>query len=146
MGGMPSMGGLDPMSGYNSQIQEKLGSFLPSLPFASGGGVDSPYSNVMPPSPAPHAGFIPGPTGGRTDAIPMSVKRQSYVIPADVVSGLGEGNSQAGAKKLSGMFGAPYGAKASKIKGRPLKSTKMIRQRFQDGGMAVMEPPAEIAA
>ncbi len=149
MGGMPSMGGMggfDPMASYNPQIQEKLGSFLPSLPFASGGGVDSPYANVMPASPAPHSGFIPGPTGGRTDAIPMSVKRQSYVIPADVVSGLGEGNSAAGAKKLGSMFGGPLGTKAPKIKGRPLKSTKLIRQKFADGGMADMEPPAEIAA
>ena len=108
--------------------------------------MDSPYTNMMSKSPAPHAGFIPGPTGGRTDAVPMSVKQKSYVIPADVVSSLGEGNSEAGAKKLGSMFSGPYGTKAPKIKGRAPRTTKMIRQKFQDGGMVDMEPPAEILA
>lgn len=114
--------------------------------YADGGAMDSPYANVMPKSPAPHAGFIPGPTGGRTDAVPMSVKQKSYVIPADVVSSLGEGNSAAGAKKLGSMFSGPFGTKVPKIKGRAPKTTKVIRQKFQDGGMVDMEPPAEIAA
>ena len=105
--------------------------------------MDSPYSGMMPKSPAPHAGFIPGPTGGRTDAVPMKVQKGAYVIPSDLVSATGEGNSAAGAAKMSKMFsmeGAPYGAKAPKIKGRPLKTTKIIRQRFQDGG--IMEDEA----
>jgi hypothetical protein len=35
---------------------------------------------------------------GRTDRIPMRARTGSYVLPADVVSGLGQGNTQAGAK------------------------------------------------
>jgi hypothetical protein len=35
---------------------------------------------------------------GRTDRIPMRAKPGSYVLPADVVSGLGQGNTMAGAK------------------------------------------------
>ena len=120
----------------------------PMMPqYADGGAMDTPYSGMMPKSQTPHSGFIPGPTGGRTDAVPMSVKQKSYVIPADVVSSLGEGNSEAGAKKLGSMFsGGPYGAKVPKIKGRAPKTTKVIRQKFQDGGIVDMEPPAEIAA
>lgn len=44
---------------------------------------------------------------GRTDHIPISVLSGSYVIPADIVSGLGEGNTMAGQKHLSTMFGGP---------------------------------------
>lgn len=35
---------------------------------------------------------------GRTDRIPMRARPGSYVLPADVVSGLGQGNTMAGAK------------------------------------------------
>ena len=35
---------------------------------------------------------------GRTDRIPMRAKAGSYVLPADVVSGLGQGNTHAGAR------------------------------------------------
>jgi len=51
------------------------------------------------------SGFIPGTTGGRTDNKPINVESGAYVIPADVLSGLGEGNSHAGAAALHKMFG-----------------------------------------
>jgi hypothetical protein len=38
---------------------------------------------------------------GRTDTVPMSVAAGSHVIPSDIVSGLGEGNSLAGAHAMS---------------------------------------------
>jgi hypothetical protein len=103
----------------------------------------------------PHSGFIPGTGGGRADTVPMGVKRQSYVVPSDVVSGLGGGNSAAGAAALNKLFGqGPYGAAIPKI-GRapkpsfikPAKTAKSIRQRFADGGMEEAEGPvADIVA
>src|SRR6266700_2659093 len=42
-------------------------------------------------------GFSMGSGGGRTDKNNLDVAAGSYVLPADVVSGLGEGNSLAGA-------------------------------------------------
>lgn len=42
-------------------------------------------------------GYLHGATPGRADAIKTTAPAGSYVIPADVVSGLGEGNSLAGA-------------------------------------------------
>ncbi|WP_421696939.1 hypothetical protein [Ancylobacter sp.] len=45
-------------------------------------------------------GLIHDPTPGRTDRLPMVVGSDSYVIPADVVSGLGQGNTMAGAQLL----------------------------------------------
>lgn len=45
-------------------------------------------------------GLIHSSTPGRTDRIPLNVAPHSYVIPADVVSGIGQGNTLAGAKLL----------------------------------------------
>lgn len=57
-----------------------------------------------------HIGPIHSPVAGRTDHLPMTVPSGSYVLPADVVSGLGEGNTIAGFKHLRRTFGGtPYG-------------------------------------
>jgi hypothetical protein len=48
--------------------------------------------------------------GGRTDNVPMDVEPSSYVIPADVVSALGQGNTLAGVKVLDNMFPPPMEA------------------------------------
>lgn len=57
-----------------------------------------------------HSGLIPGDGAGRTDRLPLSVGSGSHVIPADVVSGVGQGTTGAGANILgaairSGPFG-----------------------------------------
>jgi hypothetical protein len=58
-------------------------------------------------------GFIDSAVAGRTDDLPMAVAADSHVIPADVVSGLGEGNSLNGAALLDRMFhSGPWGARA----------------------------------
>lgn len=69
---------------------------------------------------AVHTGAIHSAVAGRTDHLPMSVPSGAYVLPADIVSAMGEGNTVAGfkiAKKLPRLFagqnrtkGAPYGA------------------------------------
>lgn len=51
-----------------------------------------------------HVGPIKGHTGGRADKRPMHVPDGAYVLTSDHVSGLGEGNTEAGMKKLSVMF------------------------------------------
>lgn len=57
-----------------------------------------------------HVGLITMAVGGRTDHIPMNVLEGSYVLPADIVSGLGEGNTLAGSKMISQMFNTgPFG-------------------------------------
>jgi len=61
-----------------------------------------------------HLGPIHSPVAGRTDHLPMHVPSGSYVIPADIVSSLGEGNTMAGYRAVKMMFkGAPYGAYAA---------------------------------
>lgn len=45
---------------------------------------------------------------GRTDNIKTSVGHGSYIVPADVVSGLGSGNSLAGGRVLDNLTGGPH--------------------------------------
>lgn len=62
--------------------------------------------------------FYSGTTGGRTDNIHNAVPVGSYIMPADVVSGLGEGNSHAGAAVIDKMFHTnPHGIEGSHITG-----------------------------
>lgn len=73
-------------------------------------------------------GVIESTVPGRTDHIPLTVPAGSYVMPADVVSGLGEGNTNAGVRVLSQMLGTgPYG---------------MPLRQGGHGGMGLPRPPA----
>jgi hypothetical protein len=65
-----------------------------------------------------HKGAIHSSVAGRTDHLPMHVASGSYVIPADIISAMGEGNSMAGFKVAKDIFsrenpditkGTPYG-------------------------------------
>ena len=53
-------------------------------------------------------GPLSSPVGGRTDHLPISVPEGAYIIPADVVSSLGQGNTQSGMLICQKMFGAPW--------------------------------------
>jgi hypothetical protein len=56
-----------------------------------------------------HVGPIHSNVAGRTDHLPVHVPSGSYVIPADVVSSMGEGNTMSGFKQIRRMFsGVPY--------------------------------------
>jgi len=67
-----------------------------------------------------HSGIINMAVGGRTDHIPMNVLEGSYVLPADIVSGLGEGNTLAGSKILDNMFhSSPYATKTPDFRASP---------------------------
>ena len=68
------------------------------------------------PGPA-KSGLIHSAVPGRTDRLPMNVKPNTYIVPADVVSGLGQGNTMAGGKILEAMFtSGPFGTALPKIK------------------------------
>lgn len=60
-----------------------------------------------------NSGLIRSTTAGRTDRLPLAVPADSYVIPSDILSGLGQGNTMAGEKVLEqafGLRGRPAGA------------------------------------
>jgi len=52
----------------------------------------------------PHIGPIHSPVAGRTDHLPMHVHSGSYVIPADIISAMGEGNTMAGFRVANSIF------------------------------------------
>lgn len=64
-----------------------------------------------------HVGPIKGIVPGRTDHVPLHVPSSSYVLPADHVSSLGQGNTAAGHAIINHMFapGGPYNSGAPKI-------------------------------
>jgi len=51
-----------------------------------------------------HSGAIDSPVAGRTDHLPVHVASGSYVIPADIISAMGEGNTAAGFKVAKMIF------------------------------------------
>lgn len=86
------------------------GGAIPS--YASGGNIENAPWYVRREAFQPHNSgmFNPNAGAGRTDNINATVPSGAYVVPADVVSGLGEGNSMMGANILHKMFtSAPYG-------------------------------------
>lgn len=58
-------------------------------------------------APKLHTGPIHSHVAGRTDHLPMHVPSGSYVLPADIVSAMGEGNTMAGFKVVKGIFSKP---------------------------------------
>lgn len=81
-------------------------------------------------------GPLAGPGGGRTDRLPISVPSGSYVVPADIVSGLGQGNTANGMQAMQKMFfsSGPYGTplmRGARGRGPPRPPRPM---KFADGG------------
>ena len=54
-----------------------------------------------------HTGPIHSSVAGRTDHLPMEVPEGAYVLPADIISALGEGNTMAGFKVVKSLFDVP---------------------------------------
>ena len=72
---------------------------------AMGGGL----GDMAEPPPAASEPYHPGgllrsDVPGRTDRLPIQVDVDTHVIPADVVSGLGQGNTEAGAALMGEIF------------------------------------------
>ncbi len=49
-------------------------------------------------------GALRGDTPGRHDNMNISVPAESFVVPADIISSIGQGNTEAGMKVLEKMF------------------------------------------
>ncbi len=101
-----------------------------------------------------HVGSLLSPIGGRTDHIPLNVPSGSYVLPADVVSGLGQGNTLNGTKVLNSMFSSgPYGSPARPMRSgnrmpKPPRAFRPPKMKFADGGApdSTGEPVPIVAA
>jgi hypothetical protein len=84
---------------------------------------------------------------GRTDRHPIDVAAGTYVLPADVVSGLGEGNTMAGAAVIDKMLHSmPYGIQPPNARGHggeriprpptPYRPPAIKEEQLAQGGSA----------
>jgi hypothetical protein len=105
----------------------KLGEIKTGIAAAAGGGSIGGYSDG--------GRMLKGPGDGMSDSIPATIgKRQparladgEFVVPADVVSHLGNGSTDAGAKKLYGMMDKIRRARTGKKKQAPaVKADKYL--------------------
>jgi hypothetical protein len=88
------------------------------------------------------SGFTAGFGAGRNDKNSMTLGSSSYVLPADVVAGLGDGNSLAGAHVWDSILHSmPYGIEAPQMRhgaGAPRSPSLSFATGAQGG---VKEPP-----
>lgn len=103
----------------------------------------SPYGDVE----KVHVGPIHSPVAGRTDHLPMHVASGSYVIPADIVSAMGEGNTMAGFRVANTIFmqapemqGSP-GLGAPGLEGAPGVSSQLGLPGKARGGATATPVP-----
>lgn len=90
-------------------------------------------------------GLIDSDIPGRTDKIPMKVPPGSYVLPADIPSALGQGNTKAGSEVLKKMFtSGPYGLAPPKVHGQqfhfPSHFSIQLPHHKAQGGKVEEEP------
>jgi len=78
-----------------------LGQPIPAqMSMSHGGDVEGALSQAM----HHHAGYVRGPGDGQSDDIDAKLADGEYVFSADVVSALGNGSNEAGAKRLDAMM------------------------------------------
>ena len=88
----------------------------------AGGGFTPPMGERFAQRQMMHQGFLHSTVPGRTDKLPISVKGGAYVLPADHVAALGQGNSLAGADIVNKMFKmGPYGTPPAALHGTGAK-------------------------
>lgn len=92
--------------------------------------------------------YLRGTTDGMADKIPSSIDNKQpaalshgeFVIPADVVAHLGNGNSDAGAKKLYEMMARVRKART----GTEKQGKKINPEKFMPGGLAAMAAGGDV--
>lgn len=115
--------------------------------FAAGGySAGSPWQERAAARAITHAGMLKSNVPGRTDKLPITVGGGSYILPADHLAALGQGNSQAGAAILNGMFGLGGNKKGSVAKAMRPTIPKLKKKMFAEGGDADDSNPVDIIA
>lgn len=95
------------------RIARACGGGVERKKYAKGGGISGPLEGI---------------TGGRSDRIEVPVMSGAHIIPADIVSAIGEGNSARGHDLLSKTF-----AKSIETR-KPLKPKGGKSAKMKDGG------------
>ncbi|MEJ2123946.1 MAG: hypothetical protein P8Y47_03820 [Alphaproteobacteria bacterium] len=98
------------------------------------------------------SGPLKGATGGRSDKLKVPVMSGAHVIPADIVSAIGEGNSERGHDLLSQVFPAsiktrkpikPKGKKAAKMANGGAPAGDTISIHVSDGEFVISPDDVE---
>jgi hypothetical protein len=83
---------------------------------AGGGGFQAPLGERIAARNLIRQGFLHSAVPGRTDKLPITVGGGAYVLPADHLAAIGQGNSLAGAHIVNKMFGmGPFGTQRQNI-------------------------------
>ena len=128
---------------YAAKIPEVRG--LGELAMAQGGSLGS-YSDG--------GRMLKGPGDGMSDDIPAMIGKKQparladgeFVVPADVVSHLGNGSTDAGAKKLYSMMDKVRTARTGKKKQAPAVKGDKYLPKFAEGGDVSAAAPATVDA
>jgi hypothetical protein len=91
-----------------------------------------------------HSGFIVSDVPGRTDRLPRTVPADSFVIPADVVSIAGSGNSVAGAKMWGQILGMDMTPQAGGASGALATGGKAPKSEVILAGGEIVVPPEKV--
>jgi len=113
--------------------------------FASGGfSGGSPWQERAAARSIVHAGMLKSNVPGRTDKLPITVGGGAFIVPADHLAALGQGNSQAGASIINGMFGLGGNKKGSLVKAMRPQIPKL--KKMAEGGDPGESKPVDIIA
>jgi len=83
-----------------------------------------------------HVGPIHSGVAGRTDHLPMHVESGAYVIPADIVSSMGEGNTMNGFKQIKRIFGGLPGNQQAEPYAQPADAYGQGASPYGEGSSA----------
>jgi len=114
---------------------------------ATGGAIKRAMGGMMPRQAAGAArGYLGGPSLGRADNVHTGAPPGSYVLPADIIAGLGDGNNLAGAHIAELMFGtAPFGISMPRGGGGRGLPSPPAPSQVADGGMVQPEGDDRVA-
>ena len=111
---------------------------------AQGGGIASlAYGGNPPPADQSFEGMVPGNGTGMSDDVPFSIEgdqpallsRDEYVLPADVVSQLGDGSSGAGSDMLDNFISKVRHTKYGNTQQPPPVGPELMIELMRSGGI-----------
>lgn len=121
--GAPAIGGIAKSPGHIGLAQG--GYSPPPAPFYERNEARQMQNDTYHPG-----GLLMSDAAGRTDRLPHAVAADSFVMPADVVAGIGQNNTLSGAKIMDGILSSgPFGTSLPKI-----THGRGPGEKFADGG------------
>ena len=140
MGAAPPVPPTPPDAGQSDQTGMAHGGMIPHAESGMSISQESPWwTRQEEEQSVDRHGLLASPIAGRTDHIAISPAAGSYVIPADVVSGLGEGNTLAGANVMQRILDTgPHGLTMNheRMGKGPPRPPPAYREGEGDDGMA----------